>query len=801
MSKQRLLQSRETQSSTASMCGSGRRLLGWLLAWLSLECAPAWSLNSTSWGNPACPCLNFSKDMSAPPPGPFVDHLASDEKMLYGIGCAAHDNHPASPFCGSDPDSSAFCGDAWCYTAASAEHVKSDHAENQCILAAQASIVRPGFYYSYATCGYSDKYTTREHLYDVQRGRTLRVANLFNTGGWKGSYCEETGSGVACAGPVQHFLHEVMDLSGAKKQTVATFFSGKLDQHPGVLPDEVVQEYRRQNPNAWSTFDACALAAGMGYVDICIGSSVGSLKRREMTSTLELYSEPVYLVTTRIDQSPTILDYLRKGFAPFSKELWGTLFGVILLFAAVVGWQERDGLAQIWSSAGGRNRCGKGPGVMIVATISTLNAFVTMPIVVSNKRSMLFTNLGLGTLAFFVMTTYTASLSADMIVNKLPVTIIDEWSDILAKPEHRVCFLFSLAQQMSVTLQLPQEQAVPSRTRTGTLEGVGSECDAAAVMLEDFEAAQSRGQFCNLMRVGDPLFYVDIVAPVSERTAKAFEVFKTVAVHNGKWREATSLHKSADICALNEQESKHQTGVGLPVMAMFGPIVISIICLAVGFFFRDPAQSHSALSWAMGMDMHRPSLEKAKESDRDHGHYKAMLGSCIEQMQQLQEVLETRHRAEIQLLPRLLESRPTKNSLAPMACEEVQLLAATGQRLAAPVAFFEEEAEHSEVGMVPVAAPMQPPSLWQEDASSRRYEDAEVFEAQTSTETTCSLVEATPPLTTEPYSPPQSVVPTQQHEEQPFPALLQTRYEVSGSSSAVAASETAAESQTSRQWL
>ena len=147
--------------------------------------------SASAAGSARCPCGTSS---TLPPinAGELAAYDPSLNSATYGIGCAQHDAsrqacapspptglcdgtvQPQPASCTSD-DALAWCADSWCYV---------DPAD--CDVVNQHSVAMPSStrYYSYATCGSIDSYSSLMSL----QGKVLRVGVQANTGSWHGAY-------------------------------------------------------------------------------------------------------------------------------------------------------------------------------------------------------------------------------------------------------------------------------------------------------------------------------------------------------------------------------------------------------------------------------------------------------------------------------------------------------------------------------------------------------------------------------------------------------------------------------------
>lgn len=219
-----------------------------------------------------------------------------------------------------------WCGDAWCY-------VSSD-----CTLAKKLSRSRLGRHYSYAQCGYLDRFTS---VYVESRNFDRQVINVVlmtNSGGWKGSYCERDGR---CSGPTHRLLEDLVQRTGAIANVTATFYGGPLADYPGAYAEQVMEPVRRDQQT--SAFTACLYATGMGYVDICIGAFTATPARDLLSLNVHLWAEPVYLISPKEEVREDFFDNLARAFSPFTGLSWLCILGFLLAASILVMLQERSG--------------------------------------------------------------------------------------------------------------------------------------------------------------------------------------------------------------------------------------------------------------------------------------------------------------------------------------------------------------------------------------------------------------------------------------------------------------------------
>jgi hypothetical protein len=162
-------------------------------------------------GSPVCPCLQNVTRLTPPnaTDARFAAFAAAATDVSYGVGCHVHDRHipacepkiPLSPFkmyaadslssspfcqdvvprpswCDAAEPTPPWCGHAWCYV----DPLQCQVANAHSLIFAES--VR---YYSYASCGYPDAFTS-EVVRSGLRGSILRVYYHHDSGGYIGAY-------------------------------------------------------------------------------------------------------------------------------------------------------------------------------------------------------------------------------------------------------------------------------------------------------------------------------------------------------------------------------------------------------------------------------------------------------------------------------------------------------------------------------------------------------------------------------------------------------------------------------------
>jgi len=249
--------------------------------------------------------------------------------------------------------------------------------------------------------------------------------------------------------------------------------------------------------------------------------------RLAITSSLPLYSEPMYLITSQQAPVQTVWELMGVAFTPFTAQTWAAILAFIMLLSNIMAWQEhRHGgtyAKMPWLFAFGH------------ASYLGVRSFVDQAVTFEPRHlGGRLTSLALGFFLLVTIAAYTANLAADLILQPTPGPAVASWEALLRDPALKLCTKASTADDLhTAPWNLPVAQAVRFDTRLAVLPNIGSgSCVAAVASQEDLVTAQANGDHCNLVRVGDPLFYSLRAAPVSKRAAGLLQY------HLAKAREA-----------------------------------------------------------------------------------------------------------------------------------------------------------------------------------------------------------------------------------------------------------------------
>eukprot|EP00403_Amphidinium_massartii_P026122 CAMPEP_0178405998 /NCGR_PEP_ID=MMETSP0689_2-20121128/18687_1 /TAXON_ID=160604 /ORGANISM="Amphidinium massartii, Strain CS-259" /LENGTH=551 /DNA_ID=CAMNT_0020027029 /DNA_START=171 /DNA_END=1822 /DNA_ORIENTATION=- len=492
----------------------------------------------------------------------------------YGIGCKAHDE-VSSPVerCLSDAPPE-FCALEWCYLAANTPCELSNDIS--------WSSLFPGMRYSYETCGAFNAFRT----YDLEsrlRGSTLKVVYLTNSGGWKGADCTEE----ICYGPVVRYLSTIFRQYQVNLEVLATFGSGddyyvNLDNPP--FSEEVMAAIAKERPGdiergKVSGFNACVIATGLGYVDLCIATFLINTGRQQLTNMIHLISEPIVLVTAAKIEDPSFSDKLQAAFKPFTNELWLCVIGCIILLSVAMVLQEhgKDDLKDV--------PCWKMPLLGIFKGFESL--FGGASTFHAHTCGGRITQLGLGFFILLIIASYTANLASLLVVSAGVSTEIASMSDAV-KQGAKVCGDSNMLSKLQSMFPEAHRAGtfVSVANRSAALIEIGTSCDAAAVRLQDLQNQHSTGKFCNIIRVGDPLLYLGDGVPASARIYRSLQWAFTDSSNGGIDKEL-EVAVPADACG-DADESGQEEEQSLTVDNMYGAFLVALLAAILGFVVDLP---------------------------------------------------------------------------------------------------------------------------------------------------------------------------------------------------------------------
>ena len=202
------------------------------------------------------------------------------------------------------------------------------------------TVTQIGRFYSYSQCGYLDRFTSEYVEGRTFQGQLLNVVVMTNSGGWKGSYCTREDGEFSCSGPTWSLVNDVIQRTGAIQNLTMTFFGGLLANYPQAYAQQVMDQVNRDQQT--SAFTACAYATGMGYIDVCIGAFTAKPSRDLLSLNIDLWSEPVYLISPKAETNNDFFQNLTRAFSPFDSSVWLCIAAFLFVASMLVMLQERS---------------------------------------------------------------------------------------------------------------------------------------------------------------------------------------------------------------------------------------------------------------------------------------------------------------------------------------------------------------------------------------------------------------------------------------------------------------------------
>ena len=144
-----------------------------------------------------------------------------------------------------------------------------------------------GLYYSYAACGFSDAYSSSQ-VGNLLKNKVLRVLFFHNVAGWNGAF-HPRGINNERSGD---YYGTYVDLVNAMAA------NGQFTINITMAPEHVRARAENISSSRWTQ---CAFYAGLGFVDICIGSYTVTLQRVQLTRMVFTATEDVYALAALDD--------------------------------------------------------------------------------------------------------------------------------------------------------------------------------------------------------------------------------------------------------------------------------------------------------------------------------------------------------------------------------------------------------------------------------------------------------------------------------------------------------------------
>lgn len=308
-------------------------------------------------------------------------------------------------------------------------------------------------------------------------------------------------------------------------------------------------------------------------MDICLGAFSMTSARVQQTKFISLWSGSTILVTTAFQKEASMWEKVTASFTPFQPATWVLIVGFVLFAAGCIGiveysMDDAGRSSKVFSlSFGSKIASSFYEGLM-----SLVNGGSSITAGQPGSRLM---NIGLGLVILISITSYTANLASQLIVQDKQITRIDRIEDLVMNPSLKVCST-RLSRLMAWGVR---EEQIVMMSRRRILLATGTDvCPAGEAILEDFQDEQAKGNFCNLTRVGDPVGSINWGVPVSERAYETMNWLFARSEETGENMQALAAHHpSSSFCS-----SSGPLRTGLAVDHMAGPVLIAALFVVAG---------------------------------------------------------------------------------------------------------------------------------------------------------------------------------------------------------------------------
>lgn len=557
-------------------------------------------------GDVQCRCVN-SSDL-----GPAA--AAANISSGFGIGCAAHwqrnggGNLSEWAQCKGSIAARPWCNNSWCFVNPA-----------NCSLPTSVTGDQP-LYYSYQTCGHLDS-VSPEAASTALQGQVLRVAYLNNTAGFTGSYYFG-----GWQGPTFDYWSAV--LANAKVVPVV-LKELRVSPWPNMSlpwPAAMMRQFRVDYPSSRSIFDSCVYAAGMGFVDLCIGAFTVNEPRVRIAQMVEYFQVNIQLVVQQSFPEQSVSDEIGSAWAPFTTGLWLMIFAVVLVAALLVVLHERISspepivlrrLAHVYRCIGGM-------------AFGVYDGWMTFwgggrAIVDPEGLAGRLTSMGLVIFVLMAIAAYTANITSFLVKKQAAGGGINSLQDIIDNPQYKICCESQLVDSFVSKLGIPRAQVVGLGSRATILTSIrDGVCDAGGIYAEDLVQAHSRGTFCDYQKIDD-LMTTGQGVPVSERVARVMQWGHKIQEKAGTW-DLLSRAAEAQYTDACPPAPKQDTSGALQASAMLGPLVVSSaffgagIVVSFGKCLDRFARHRKHLKDGDGNGMHEENAVAFADFHKDHHH-------------------------------------------------------------------------------------------------------------------------------------------------------------------------------------
>lgn len=455
-----------------------------------------------------------------------------------------------------------WCSHEWCF-------VDPDN----CGLPHDPSVLYPGLFYSYQTCGYLNSYSD-DVLINNLKNRTLRI-----------SYPGDSNSG---------FTIITDPITGEKKGSFPTFMNRIFDQLDLSVEIHNVSVWSQERfPQ--SSYTACVHEVALGLTDLCVGNFWVTKERTLMSQfTTELYQDLFYLVTAKED-TRSFSDFIKKPFEPFTPGVWALIIATLVVMSAayviVEGWTneaefpEKTVRGKFWISVY--------YSVVSFVGASPVHTPETLP-----GRAL---SMGFGFFVLVTLASYTATLASFLVTDSF-VGEIDTINEGV-RAGKKFCGMAAI--QSNLFAQYPQ--LTPLYTGMARAQDAldlmdDGGCDVAIINELNWDFSQrgmglesNEDRHCDKIRVGDVVLSIGIAMPVSPELHRevSYAVVKFDSERPYALDDSDARNSFLDpyVCDDNEIVSADDTAFGVYDMGGTVFLTVLVIIVSLGWFFVSSQKS------------------------------------------------------------------------------------------------------------------------------------------------------------------------------------------------------------------
>ena len=556
-------------------------------------------------GSENCPCISLEEKNRVVLKVKLKNYLPPNVNVSsYGVGCDMHDlnsqqckeytNCLSSRIYVTDECEDVGCNKYWCFI-----------DKDNCNLMYNQSLMYRNSYYSYATCGYIDIYNN-PYDYSHLNGTTIRVALNSNTGGWKGAYNPEGSfaQNDLWYGPLVDFV-DYAALEGG--------FNINLTR-----PPEWIQNYSEDYFARSSLFDYCTYAVALGYIDLCVSAYSLLNERTKITSFFEIDKSDLYVYVKNNAQKSTwaqLQDNMLKIFLPFTTSAWICILVYLFLLGLVMLLHEYNNPVtscprevKIYS----RTKDGKYkmemkkvPLYKYVAN-SFFQSFLTVTEQAFGQNVYSLGGkihlLGMSFFALVLVALYTANITAILTTN-IQNRRINNLQDAINNG-YNFCGTRTISERITRLYHLNDNVFVPDPVSLGgdgkpgfTCPNCNSRsrvfefmrykhndkalyCNAAISRDEDLAIYQNRGEFCDVVRIGEPLASDTYGLPINKIIFPALSTMFHAVKNSDYLTELEEDFKPRSICQNIKEDSP------LNPMQLSGLWMLTSLLVLVGLLVK-----------------------------------------------------------------------------------------------------------------------------------------------------------------------------------------------------------------------